>query len=930
MLPREVPVESITLDRQSLELNKGESETLVATVLPTNATDKTVTWSSSNISIADVDQNGVVTATGGGSATITAKAGEKTTTCAVTVTVPVESVTLDVTSVTLEEWQTTLITATVSPSDATNKTVSWSSSNASVASVSGGLVTAKSEGTAVITAKAGEKTATCNVTVKKKIVAVTSVVLNKTSISLNKGESETLVATVYPSNATDKTVSWSSSDTDIVSVDQTGKVTANGAGTASITARAGEQSAVCQVTVVIPITGLELYDDNPSVVRVGESVVWRVKIIPEDATETPVWSVWQEYGDPSCVSVDNNGKITGIKEGSAMIQVRSPRGAPGIGTSIIVLPSVVPVESITLDYTSLTINKGQSTTLNATVYPYNATDKTVTWESSNPSVASVDQAGSVMAKSGGRATITAKAGNHSATCNVTVNVPVEAVDLGGQAYKLLYVGDTFRLVATVYPEDATDKTVTWSSSNPSVASVSEGLITALSEGNTVITAKVGDKTASCEIRVENVDIPVTSISLNKMTLVLNKGESETLVATVLPVNATDKTVTWESSDPSVATVYDGVVTAVKEGMAYVVAKAGNKSASCVVTVNKGVVPVTHLFLNKNGLTLEPGQSERLTATVLPEDATDKTVTWQTSDPSVATVSDGLVTAVSAGETKITASCAGIDAYCWVTVKTGVIPVESVVLDRQSVTLEENQSTLLTATVLPENATDKTVTWESSDPATATVYDGRVTALKEGIAYIVAKAGNKSATCVVTVKKGVVPVTSVWISYSSLDMNKGESRIIQAIVYPDNATDKTITWSSSEPSVASVDQTGQVTALAGGQAIITAKAGDKEANCIVSVSVPVSSIILNKTMLKLKVGASEILTATVSPVDANESIRWSSTNTAVAMVDNNGKVIAVSVGEAIITCQSGLCAASCYLQVIPNDVEGFEDEGEEEW
>ena len=228
---------------------KGQSETLTAIVTPDNATDKTVSWSSSDATIASVDQNGRVTALKSGSATIMAKAGEKSATCSVTITTPVESVSLDRTSVNLEEGQTTTLVATINPNDADEKTVTWTTSNASVATVTNGVVTAIAEGNAVITATAGGKSATCAVSVKKSVVAVTSVTLNKSSLSLRVGENETLIAKVLPDNATDRMITWTSSKEDVATVDSSGRVTAKSVGEASITASAGGKSATCSVTV---------------------------------------------------------------------------------------------------------------------------------------------------------------------------------------------------------------------------------------------------------------------------------------------------------------------------------------------------------------------------------------------------------------------------------------------------------------------------------------------------------------------------------------------------------------------------------------------------------------------------------------------------------------------------------------------------------
>ena len=610
-----------------------------------------------------------------------------------------------------------------------------------------GKVTAVAEGTATITAKAGDKTATCSVTVKKNVIAVESVTLDITYTILNTGETLTLTATVKPDNATDKTVTWSSSNSSVATVDANGKVTAVAQGTAIVTAKAGDKTATC---------------------------------------------------------------------------------------TVIVMKTDIPVESITLDKYYLELTEGETGTITATVKPDNATNKTVTWSSSNPTIAAVDQNGTVTAVAEGTATITAKASDKTATCTVTVmkgNVPVESLTLDKSSLELTE-GETATLIATVKPDNATDKTVTWSSSNPWVATVDQnGQITAVRAGEATITATVGGKYAYCTLIVKNKEIAVESITLDKTSLELFEGEVAMLYATVLPWNAPDKTVTWTSSNPSVATVdQDGRVTALHEGTAAITAKAGDKTATCTITVK---IPVQSVTLDKTTLELDEGETVTLHATVLPENAADKTVTWTSSNPSVVTVDQsGKVTALYGGTAIISAKAGDRTATCTVTVRT---PVESVILDRNSLELKEGETTMLHAYVLPWNATDKTVTWTSSDPSVATVdQDGKVTALTEGTATVTAQAADKTASCAVTVKKSVVPVESVTLNTNILELKEGDTATLHATVSPWNATDQTVTWTSSNPSVASVDQNGKVTALQEGTAVITAKAGDKTATCSVTV------------------------------------------------------------------------------------------------
>lgn len=404
---------------------------------------------------------------------------------------------------------------------------------------------------------------------------------------------------------------------------------------------------------------------------------------------------------------------------------------------------LVDVVSVSIDKTSIQLKVGETVTLSATVNPSNANDKTVTWYSSDASIATVED-GKIIALKLGTATITAKAGDKTATCSITV-VPTEVSSIIlDKSSASLKVGETVTLIATVGPEDATDKTVSWASSDTTVTTVSNGVVTAKKIGTATITAKAGEKTASCTITV--IPTPVTSVTLNKTTASLKVGETVTLAATVNPSDATDKSVTWTTSDATVATVSNGVVTAKKLGTATITAKAGEKTASCSITVIP--TPVTSVTLNKTSASLKVGEIVTLTATIGPDDATDKTVTWTTSDATVATVSNGVITAKKIGTATITAKAGDKTATCLITVIP--TPVTSVTLSKTTASLKVGETVTLSATVNPSDATDKTVTWTTSDATVATVSNGVVTAKKMGTVTITAQAGDKIANCTVKV------------------------------------------------------------------------------------------------------------------------------------------------------------------------------------
>ena len=822
------PVTSITLNTANASLRVKESVTLKATVSPDDATDKTVTWTSSNASVATVN-DGVVTAHTLGTATITAKAGDKTATCNITVVAtPVTSVTLNKTSASLKVKETVILTATVKPDDATDKTVTWVSSNEGIASVKDGVVTALKIGTAIITAKVGDKMATCTVTVEP--TPVTSVTLDKTSASLKVKGAVTLKATVNPDDATDKTVTWTTSDASVATV-KDGVVTALKIGTATITAKAGDKTATCTVTVEpTPVTSVTL-DKTSASLKVKGTVTLKATVNPSDATDkTVTWST-----SNASVATVKDGVVTALKIGTATITAKAGDKTATCAITV----EATPVTSITLDKTTATLEDKETLTLKATVAPDDATDKTVTWTSSNASVATVKD-GVVTAVKAGTATITAKAGDKTATCTVTVKaaaVPVTRLTLSTE-YVSLKVNEAVTIKANVYPDNATDKTVTWTSSNTSVATVKDGVVTAVKVGTATITAKAGTLSKTCTVNVTPATVAVTGVTLDKTSASLKVDETVTLTATVSPSDATEKTVTWSSSNSAVATVKDGVVTAVAVGTATITAKAGDKTATCTVTVTSATVAVTRLTLSTEYVSLNVNDIVTIKANVYPDNATDKTVTWSSSNPTVASVSNGNVTALKAGTALITAKAGSLTATCTVSVGgASIVYVTGISLNKTSATIKPNATLTLTATVTPSDATDKTVTWSSSNPNVASVSNGIVTGHKEGTAVITAEAGSKSATCTVTVSAtgiATVDVTSVTLDKKSTTLKVKETVTLKATVKPDDATDKTVTWTSSNTAIATV-KNGVVTGVKAGTATITAKAGSKTATCTVTVT-----------------------------------------------------------------------------------------------
>lgn len=365
-----------------------------------------------------------------------------------------------------------------------------------------------------------------------------------------------------------------------------------------------------------------------------------------------------------------------------------------------------------------------------------------------------------------------------------ISVSVAGVSLD-KTEIVLVEGSSEKLTATVEPANATNKGVTWSSDHEAVATVDQnGTVTARNGGQAIITVTTADgsKTATCTVNVRvHIGVPVQSVGLNKTELALEVGKTGTLEAIVEPSDATNKNVTWSSSNSEVATVDNGVVTAVSAGTAIitVTTEDGAKTATCKVTVNAPqTVPVTGVTLDKTSLDLKTGDNTTLTATVNPESATNKDVTWISDKPEIAAVEGGTVTAKAAGTAiiAVTTVDGGKIATCKVTVTPKTVPVSGIQV-QGAASIYVGDTTKLTATITPDGASNKAVTWDSQNKDIATVdQQGNVKALKAGTATITATAQDGSGisgSFVVTVQQADTTALKAKVTEAQALLDKTE-------------------------------------------------------------------------------------------------------------------------------------------------------------
>ena len=494
---------------------------------------------------------------------------------------------------------------------------------------------------------------------------------------------------------------------------------------------------------------------------------------------------------------------------------------------------------------------------------------------------------------------------------------------------------TLGVTAPIYIESTTDSFTSLIATvdNPAIAAIDTSTltsngkvkVTALSVGTAIVTirARGTDFSYTTTVNVTKQATPVSSLVLDKSTLSLPVNGTYSLTATIGPDDATDKKVNWVSGSPSDVSVdATGTVKVLRNFTTPVVITAttnsGGISQTCKVSVNS--IAVDGIALSDTSATIYKGSWKQLSAVVTPTGAADPAVTWISSDTTVATVdSTGKVTAVGTVpadktyiETTITAQTSNATVYatCTVRVLSSVL-ITGLTLNKSELALNVGDEESLSVTGSPSNATNKTLVWTSSNPEVASVNSsGKVIAASKGTAVIRADStdgSNKYVSCVVTVNN--IQVLNVSFDKSSLDLSEGDTASIVATVYPTNVTNKTLKWTSSNSSVATVDSKGNV--VAGGTkgySIITATATDgsgKFAECVVlsKPKIHVTGLTINYgASLDLLANDSTYLKATVLPANASsQTVTWASSNTAIATVDaSTGLLKGIALGEATIT------------------------------
>ena len=916
-----------------------------------------IVWYSDNPSVATVSDRGAVKAVGAGVANIycdSENGGSVSAPCVVTV----EDFFIAGESMRGKEafvlaGETTALTL----ENSNHGAITWKSSDSRIASLDGGVVTAKKKGTVTVTAYSADKKASDSI---KLTVVQPTESISVTGVPQNFYVGSMVQLRPALTKGSNDKIFWSSADESVATVDATGKVRGIAQGETTITAATfGGKTCQVNVTVRTKAAAISWTTVQPDMtvsktvkfgIAAGGTLELGVSIdSPADCNDSFVWSTSNRKVATVQPSVDGrSATVTGIAKGTAVITAKTGSGRIVTATVSVV---TVPATQITVNRKNVSLYAGSAVALSAKLQPKGCNDAII-WRSSDPSIATVNESGSVRAVSAGTATITAySSANGEIKDTAEVTVRTKAVDfrwtngnpgsiISKELRKGIEPSQTCVLSVAITSPSACNDTITWSTSNAKIAKVapeSDGrtaVITGVAKGVAVITAKTGSG-RKLTARIAVVSVPANGITMAKKDVSVYMGSSVNLSLKLQPKGCNDM-ILWSIDDPSVATVNEnGTVTGIAQGTATVTAYSAIsgeiKDTADIVVRNKakqlvwaGVSPGTVITKElKKWVTLSG--TGYLSVDMIADETCNDTITWSTSNARVAKVtpeSDGRtasVTGVAKGVAVITVKT-GSGKKLTARVTVGNVPAAEINIKKRNVSVYAGSTVSLSAAA--QKGSDDVILWSTSDAGIATVNEnGVVSGISQGTATITAYSsdnGEIKDTAEVTVRTKAK--TFAWISDESgsviskeyrTGVAVSESRTLNVeITSPDDCND-TIAWSTGNARVATVTpsadgRSATVTGVAKGVAIITAKTGSgKKLTARISVvTVPATAISIKNKNVSVYNG-STVKLAAAAQKGSNDVIRWRSSDPAVATVDEDGVVRGISQGTATITAYSSM-------------------------
>ncbi|MDO2949802.1 beta strand repeat-containing protein [Aeromonas simiae] len=938
----------------SLALGTQVHFTAIATLSDGSTVDITnqAAWSTSNAAIVTIDASGLATAIAKGSATLSATLQGVTHSASVTITdATVASLHVIPPSATLALGTKLQLQAIATFSDGTTQEMSsqvaWLSDNPSVLVVSlQGEVSAVDVGSAHVSAHiAGVSSAPVAITVTD--AALSTIQISPPTLNLAMGTQAKLTATAAFSDGSVQDVSgqvsWSSSDPSVASVSSQGLVTAQTKGDVTISAflQGVTQTATLSVSDAV-VAAIQVIPPTATLAKGTKLQLQAVATFSDGSTQDVSGQASWLTSAPTLLTISTSGEATALAKGSANVTaslggVTSNQAALTITDATLVSLQAIPPSA------NLALGTKVQLQAIATFSDGSTQDVThqVNWLSSAPGVIAVSLTGEANSVAQGNATVTAHSGSidsNPVTLTVT-SATVQSLQVIPATLNLAMGTQTkMSALATLSDGSVQDVSgqVSWSSSDPAVATVtSQGMVSAIAKGSVTIGANLQGISQSASLTV--TDAVVSSIQVIPPTPSLAAGTKLQFQALASFSDGTTQDVSgkasWISSALDVLALnLSGEATGLKAGNATVTATLGGVTSNgASVTVTNAVVSTVHISLS-GASTLAKGTSVQFSAQATLSDGTTQDVSnqvsWLSSDTSRVTIdTSGKATAVALGSSNISAKINGVESAPLALTVTNAT-LDQLQVTPATITLAKGTSQQLTAMATFSDGSTQNLTaqvsWGVTPGNIATVSgSGQLTAVATGSATVVATQGGVSSNAAqVTVTAATVSSIEIGASSTSLAAGSKTQLSAKATLSDGSVQDVSsqVSWSSSDANVATVNASGQVTAVNPGSATIHAQLNGVTQDLAITVTpATVASIDLKATDSTLALGLSTQLQALATysdgnVVDVTNQVNWGSSDTGVLGVDANGKVTALGVGNATVSGQLGGVSQNIGLSV----------------
>ncbi|MGA8212195.1 MAG: Ig-like domain-containing protein [Candidatus Sulfotelmatobacter sp.] len=936
----------------------GMTQQFTATGTFTDGTTQDLTpsghWSSTVATVATISDSagtaGLATTLATGTTTIGISSGSVSTSVPLMVNpAALVSIAINPQSPTIALGTAQQFTATGTYTDGSTQdlttVVTWSSSSAMVAIISNavgsyGVATSSGQGTAIISATSNSISSSTSITVSGP--ALVSIAITPASPSIPLGTSLQFDAMgTYTDGSTQDLTSlatWTSSSPAVAPV-TAGLVMGSLLGSANITASSGTVNGSTSVMVTAPVLiSLSVTPANSTIANGTSQQFTATGTYSDGTTQNLSSSVTWSSSSMTVATIASSGLATGTGVGTATLTATSgsitASATLNVGPAILVSLTVTPANSsFALGTTLPLVATGTYSDGSTLVLTTSAT-----WTTADSTIATVNSQGVASSVALGSTTVTATSGTISGSTTLTISPAVLVSIAVTPAIPTIPLGTSEQFTATgTYTDGSTQNitsTVQWGSDTATVATISnaaptQGLGSSVGEGTATITATSGSVSGSTTLTVSTAALVSLAVTPATPSIALGTSEQFTATGTFTDGGTQDltSTATWSSDTVSTATTNAaGLAKSVGVGTATVTATVGEFSNSTVLTVTPATV--VSIVIYPLATTIPLGTTQQFTATGTFTDGSTQDLTrsgqWSSTVAAVATVSmtagtAGLASTLTTGTTTIGISSGGVSATATLVVNPAALASITINPQAPTIALGTTQQFTATGTYTDGSTQDLTtvVTWSSSSATVAIIGNavgsyGLATSSGQGTATITATAGTISNSTAITV--GQASMSSIAVTPSSIVVSLGYGEQFSATATFSDSSTQDITqsalWTSSVPSVATINSSGYATSISTGTTTVSATFGSMSAGATLMVNPAIAiSLVVTPASSSVIVGGQQQISATLnysngSSVNVTSTVTWSSSKPAVATVSSDGLATGVADGSSTIEATWG--------------------------